>query len=77
MYNQQAQISSDGRNVECSCGRLIRCHSYDGESIQSKEKPPEIFRDRCHSAKVDVNVFGGLKFTDCKFLRIDNWTKIE
>jgi hypothetical protein len=77
MYDQQAQTSSDVRNEECWCGRLIRWQSYDGESIQSKEKSPEIFHDRCDSAKVDVNVFGGLKFTDCKFLRIDNRTKIE
>ena len=85
IYNRQAWTPND-RDTPCPCDRLIRCHSFDGiNCLQPKAEkgvnpvwnPPNEFRDLVDSAQVAVNVFGRLKSTDCKFIRIDIRSKIE
>ncbi|CAF1369818.1 unnamed protein product [Rotaria sp. Silwood1] len=59
---------------------MVRCHSFTGESLEFKEtsrgntdwEPSNGFRDMTYSVQVPINVFGILKPTGCKFLRIDN-----
>lgn len=78
---------STERDKLCPCARLIRCHSYTGESVESRAtsgkatatdetsnwQPPAVFPDdNNHSCKVDLDVFGVLKPSGCKFLRIDS-----
>ncbi|CAF3911336.1 unnamed protein product, partial [Rotaria sp. Silwood1] len=63
----------------CPCGRMIRRHSFIGDSVETKEakkgntefRPPHVFFDMRHSTAVPVNVFGTLQPSGCKFLRID------
>ncbi|CAF2989754.1 unnamed protein product [Rotaria sp. Silwood2] len=63
----------------CPCGRMVRCHSFTDESLESKEakqgntkwEPPKVFLNMTHSAKVPINVYGTLQSTGCKFLRTD------
>ena len=68
----------------CPCGRLVRCHSFDGQSLelQGLSKTPPAFEipteftegisKSAHSEQVKFNVYGTLESTNCKFLRIDN-----
>lgn len=68
----------------CPCGRLVRCHSFDGDSLELQglsktppafEIPPEFkegISKSSHSEPVKFNVYGTVKSTNCKFLRIDN-----
>jgi hypothetical protein len=75
-------------NAACPCGRLVRTHSFDGESLEKQtlsQKPtfeiPKEFVDgtgkSAQSEKVKFNVYGTVKSTNCKFLRIDNRCKLE
>ena len=79
IFDQQS-ILKDKPDELCPCGRLVRCHSFDGESLHRKTniewKPPENFRDRVDSANVDINVFGTLKPIGCKFVRLDSRTPV-
>ncbi|UJR07511.1 hypothetical protein I4U23_011800 [Adineta vaga] len=85
IYNNQATNSSKNPDAICVCGRLVRRHSFTGESHQSKAAkdhntewtPPDIFGDLVHSIKVPINVFGKIQSTDCKFVRIDSRTKMK
>ena len=80
IYNDKPSYSADEADKLCPCGRMIRCHSLSGASLQSDAadknipwSPPLIFIDnKTHSVQVPVNIFGTLKPTDCKFLRIDS-----
>jgi len=68
----------------CSCGRLVRSHSFHGESLQAKEKrenklnwtsPSQFEKDQ--SFKVPVTVFGRLKSNGCKFIQLDAQSDIN
>ncbi|CAF1019434.1 unnamed protein product [Rotaria sordida] len=64
---------------------MIRCHSFTGKPLEPEEskrrnaewKPPQEFPDLTGSTTVPINVFGTLKPTGCKFLRIDNRLPME
>jgi hypothetical protein len=84
IYNRQAG-TSDNSDTLCACGRLVRRHSFDGESMQPKEgdperhewSPPKRFRSAWYSAAVPVTVFGRLKPDGCKFIRLDNQSNMS
>jgi hypothetical protein len=83
IYNRQAG-SSDNSEL-CACGRLVRRHSFDGESMQPKEgdpkrrkwSPPQRFSPNHHVADVPVTVFGRLKSNGCKFIRLDDQSNMN
>ncbi|CAF1242408.1 unnamed protein product [Adineta steineri] len=82
IYNRQASPPPNDKDKSCCCGRLIRRHSFDGISLESKNKntewnPPNDFGILAHSIKVPINVFGRIKSTDCKFVRIDLRSKLK
>ncbi|CAF1526468.1 unnamed protein product, partial [Adineta steineri] len=85
IYNRQASPPSNDYHKSCCCGRLIRLHSFNGTSLLPKIKnngetewnPPDHFGIRVHSTKVPINVFGRIKSTDCKFIRIDIRSKLK
>ena len=85
IYNIQRQNSSNGPNTTCVCGRLAQRHSFSGESHQSiavregnrQWQPPNVFRDLFDGVKVPIDVFGRLKSTNCKFVRISIQTKLK
>ncbi|CAF1016322.1 unnamed protein product [Adineta steineri] len=85
IYNRQVSPSSNDNDKSCCCGRLIRCHSFNGISLLPKIKnngetewnPPDHFGIRVHSTKVPINVFGRIKSTDCKFVRVDIRSKLN
>jgi hypothetical protein len=80
IYNRKPQVRENDSPV-CPCGRLVRCHSFNGSSVQSEKlnnsnpqwTPPEIFKS-VSSIAVPLTVFGRLKPTDCKFIRLDDQT---
>ncbi|CAF1102784.1 unnamed protein product [Adineta steineri] len=84
IYNRQASPPSSDNDKSCCCDRLIRRHSFDGTSLQSnitnngetEWNPPNDYRIFVHSTKVPINVFGRIKSTNCKFVRIDTRSKI-
>ncbi|CAF4191196.1 unnamed protein product [Adineta steineri] len=82
LYNQKVRTSRDDANIKCCCGRLVRCHSFDGECLSLKTNkdnakitdPPKEFK-RIHSSTVPVTVYGALKSNGsigCKYIRIDH-----
>lgn len=80
IYNRNTRNKT---NEECQCRRLIRAHSYDGESIEEETlkktgqfTKPTIFK-LSHKKSQDLNVYGTLPTTGCKFLRMDAETDIE
>jgi hypothetical protein len=78
IYNRQARISDNDLDKLCPCGRLVRRHSFDGESLQAKAEkendtnwnPPLQFKS-AQSTSVPVTIFGRLKSNGCKFIRLD------
>ncbi len=78
IYNRQPRITDNDLDQSCSCGRLVRSHSFDGESLQAEAdkgknhnwKPPIEF-ESAQSAVVPVTIFGTLEPTNCKFIRLD------
>lgn len=85
IYNQRAKFSSKDSNRLCCCGRLVRCHSFDGESLHAyankshdnKWSPPKIFKPQNHTVSVPVTIFGRLKSDGCKFIRIDDQSDMK
>ena len=89
IFDRQSPRQPTPPNKVCPCGRLVRRHSFDGESLESKglkDKPPTFvvpteFQDGigpyAPSAQVPFNVYGALKSTGCKFLRIDSRCRAE
>ncbi|CAF4511049.1 unnamed protein product [Rotaria sp. Silwood1] len=79
VYNVQSK-SPDNPDKLCPCGRMVRRHSFTDESLEFKErsqgntewKPKNQFLDMKYSVEVPINVYGILKPTGCKFLRIDS-----
>ncbi|CAF5139629.1 unnamed protein product [Rotaria sp. Silwood1] len=79
VYNVQSK-SHDNPDELCPCGRMVRRHSFTDESLESKERsqgntewePKNQFLDTKYSVEVPINVYGILKPTGCKFLRIDS-----
>jgi hypothetical protein len=69
----------------CCCGRLVRSHSFDRESLQAEAKrknklnwtPPSQFKKTIQSFSVPVNIFGRLKSNGCKFIRLDAQSDIN
>ena len=86
IYDAQSQPPKDSNNL-CPCGRRIDRHSFVGDSLYFKAmssagntqwKPPEEFQDnKTHSTSVKINVFGTLKPSGCKFIRLDARTKVQ
>jgi hypothetical protein len=82
IYNRKVQVPENDTSV-CPCGRLVRCHSFNGISLQSEAAndrkpqwtPPETF-ESVSSTAVPPTVFGRLKPTDCKFIRLDDQTRM-
>jgi len=81
IYNNKSKHPPNNQNKLCPCGRMIRSHSFDGDSLESKHpnnginrfRPPDVFLDNnTHSAPMSINVFGTLKPDGCKFLRVDS-----
>jgi hypothetical protein len=81
IYDREEWLRPKDPHKVCPCGRLVRCHSFNGISLQSEAAkgrnyewtPPKIFK-RGSSIPVPLTVFGRLKPTDCKFIRLDNQT---
>jgi len=81
IYDRQARLLPKDPHEVCPCGRLVRRHSFDGISLQSKAAndrnyawtPPESVT-HVSSIAVPLTVFGRLKPTDCKFIRLDAQT---
>jgi hypothetical protein len=84
IYNRQAG-TSDNSDTLCACGRLVRSHSFDDECIQPKEgdperykwSPPQRFSRNHYATDVPVTVFGRLKSNGCKFIRLDDQSKMS
>ncbi len=84
IYNQKAQFLPNDQDKVCPCGRLVRCHSFNGISLQSEAAndpkyawtPPISFKPVV-SIPVPLTVFGRLQPTDCKFIRLDNQTEMR
>ncbi|UJR20641.1 hypothetical protein I4U23_023766 [Adineta vaga] len=82
VYNRQAKPAKDKPEDACACGRLIRCHSFSGESqqVQAKKnnkfdwKLPPKFQTKHYSTAAPVSVYGELEFksNSCQFLRLEN-----
>lgn len=85
VYNTQLQNSPHDQNTTCVCGRLVQRHSFSGESHQWKAvregnrqwQSPSEFRGLVDGIKVPIDVFGRLKSTNCKFVRISIQTKLK
>jgi hypothetical protein len=74
IFNNQS--TSDESDKLCHCQRMIRRHSYTGNCEVATEgnitlQLPPAFLDMKHTTPVEINVFGTLKSTGCKFVRID------
>jgi hypothetical protein len=77
LFNNESTAIGDQDKL-CHCGRMIRRHSYTGKPVEFEgatdgtvdPQLPKIFSKK-HSTAVEINVFGTLKTTGCKFLRID------
>ena len=85
IYNRNPHLSNAADDSTCPCGRLLRRHSFNGESVEQKalkkgtqnyQPPAEFPDDRTHSAAVPLNVFGQLPTNGCKFLRLDSRCKM-
>jgi hypothetical protein len=84
IYNRQSH-NLPNANKFCRCGRLVRRHSFDGESLPSSSgyiidhipDPQSEFKPYHHSANVPVTVFGKLKSNGCKFLRIGDQSNMN
>jgi hypothetical protein len=85
IFNNKSRCPDEPDKL-CPCKRMIRRHSFTGESVEDKARargdtawrPPDEFpHDKTHSARVPINVFGILKPTGCKFLRIDNRVQVK
>jgi hypothetical protein len=84
IYDRQAWFLPKDPHKVCPCGRLVRCHSFDGISLQSEAAkgrnyawtPPISFKPAVSTA-APLTVFGRLKPTDCKFIRLDNQTEMR
>jgi hypothetical protein len=80
IYNRKPQVRENDSPV-CPCGRLVRRHSFTGSSVQSEKlnnsnpqwTHPKSFKS-ASSIAVPLTVFGRLKPTDCKFIRLDDQT---
>jgi len=78
IYNRQPRISDNDLNKLCPCGRLVRRHSFEGESLQANAEkqnnsnwnPPVKFKN-AHSIIIPVTIFGTIKSNGCKFIRLD------
>lgn len=71
-------------NQLCPCQRLVRRHSFTGDSLESKAEgnstwqlPSEFIDGTNQSCNCDINVFGILNSFQCKFLRIDTRINME
>src|SRR5690348_10544640 len=79
IYNRQPRTIGNDLDKLCPCGRLVRSHSFDGESLQARAEkqnnpnwnPPIEFKPSACSASVPVTIFGRLKPNGCKFMRLD------
>ena len=79
LFNVDSKAIGD-RDKLCHCERMIRRHSYTGKPVEFEgatdgkvdSQLPQLFSDLKHNTQVEVNVFGTLKSTGCKYLRIDN-----
>jgi hypothetical protein len=77
IYNRKAFTLSNAYKF-CPCGRLVRCHSFDGERLPSlpvyvidhTPDPQREFKPNSCSTDVPVTIFGKLKSNGCKFIRI-------
>jgi hypothetical protein len=78
IFSRTTTNSRNNSDEVCPCGRLVRRHSFDGESLQAKAKreknsnwkTPSQFKKN-QSFIVPVNIFGRLKSNGCKFIRLD------
>lgn len=86
IYHRQAESVKDANEL-CACGRRVNRHSFVGDSLYSRaissdekdswENPKKFLDLKKHSAHVEINVFGTLKPSGCKFIRLDVRTKAE
>jgi len=84
IFNRKATDSLNDSDKSCPCGRLVRSHSFDGESIQAKAKrennldwtPPLQFETN-RSVRAPVTIFGRLKSNGCKFIQLDAQSDIS
>jgi len=84
VFNRTPTNSRNDFHEVCSCGRLVRSHSFDGESLQAEAQrenklnwtPPSQFKPN-HSFNVPVNIFGRLKSNGCKFIQLDAQSDIN
>ena len=79
LNHKRTKDSTRHSSEMCICGRSVRFHSFTGESLEEREsakgpdvfKMPEMFRDMKDSCQTPVNIYGTLKMTGCKFIRVD------
>ncbi|CAF2850895.1 unnamed protein product [Rotaria sp. Silwood2] len=84
IYDINSPCPAD-RDKLCLCDRMIRRHSYTGDSLRSqssengdnKWESPKNFAVLTHTCHAPINVYGTLKPINCKFLRIDNRVEIK
>ena len=84
IYNNKSASSAEPDKL-CPCGRMIRRHSFIGNCLEpvaiadqkSWKIPAEYLDGKTYTTQVPVNIYGTLKSTGCKFLRIDSRTQME
>ncbi|CAF0984122.1 unnamed protein product [Adineta steineri] len=87
IYNQKVRTPREDPNEKCCCGRLVRCHSFDGICLSlnannnnaGTTNSRQEFK-RIHSTTVPVTIYGTLKSTGsigCKYIRINNQLDAE
>jgi hypothetical protein len=84
IFNNQSTSLGEPDQL-CHCQRMIRRHSYTGDCVEFKgatdgninPQLPPVFLELKHNTLVEVNVFGTLKPTGCKFLRINARLPVE
>jgi hypothetical protein len=71
-------------NDKCPCGRLIRCHSYNGECLtgdfvkaDANFEAPKQFKNRKHVDYFAVDTYGRSGLNKYKFVRLRIQTKLE
>ncbi|CAF1153400.1 unnamed protein product [Adineta steineri] len=78
IYNQPAQTAPGDENKKCSCGRLVRSHSFDSKYLSLK-----VNRNNNETSDlniVPVTIYGTLKSTGsigCKYIRINNQSHMK
>lgn len=79
LHQQQFSDANNTDNKLCSCGRMIRCHSFTGKFIETEEmdkkntrlkSPNKTKHEENGTARIPIDVCGTLQSGGCKFLRV-------